>query len=325
LKETRSEIDAAYQQIMSAFEVIGSEVGRLVAGASGFGHNKADADPPATARHERAGVTDDPFAALKSALLRLNLLLGKGSDLRNRMQETAGQASETSSRLSHYVGQVSGISNGLHLKALNAIVKTAHLDGRGRTLEVLAQEVNRLSDQSSEFVPNVVNLLDTITALARELVGESSEVTRGAQVDGGNAKMSIDAGIQNISRVYDRFRGDSSAALERSQTLQAAISQTRSDLCFLPELIDQLEAHINELEKMVQLLSPWVDRKKMTQEEIDGLVQRYTMDRERAVHKQVIEGIDELKAEDNVENLITKTTPEKDKDKDDLGDNVELF
>ena len=314
LKETRSEIDAAYHQIMSAFEVIGSEVGRLVAGASGFGHNKADAD-----------VTEDPFAALKSALLRLNLLLGKGSDLRNRMQETAGQASETSSRLSHYVGQVSGISNGLHLKALNAIVKTAHLNGRGRTLEVLAQEVNRLSDQSSEFVPNVVDLLGTITALARELVSGSSEVAQEIQAAGGKAKMSTDAGIQNISSVYDRFRGDSSAALERSQTLQAAISQTRSDLCFLPELIDQLTAHTNELDEIVQSLSPWVDREKMTQEEIDVLIQRYTMDRERAVHKQVIEGIDELKAEDNVENVITKTTPEKDKDKDDLGDNVELF
>lgn len=289
LKETRAEIDAAYRQIMSAFEVIGSEVGRLVADASGFGQNEAGAD-----------VTDDPFAALKSALLRLNLLLGKGSDLKNRMQETAGRASETSSRLSHYVGQVSGISNGLHLKALNAIVKTAHLDGRGRTLEVLAQEVNRLSDQSSKFVPDVVDLLNTTTTLARELASKSSEVAGKTQVDGGSAKLSIDAGIQNISCVYDRFRRDSSAALERSQTLQADILQARSDLCFLPELTDQLEAHINELEKMVHLLSPWVD-KKIAEEKINGFVQRYTIDRERAIHVK------------------------KDKSKDDLGDNVELF
>lgn len=320
LKETRSEIDATYHQIMSAFEVIGSEVGRLVAGASGFGQNKADGD-----------VTEVPFVVLKSALLRLNPLLGQGRDLRNRMQERAGQASETSSRLSRYVEQVRGISNGLHLKALNAIVKTAHLNGRGKTLEVLAQEVNRLSDQSSEFVPDVVNLLDTISALARELVDGSSkvtgEVTGGAQVASGEAKMSIDAGVQDISGVYDRFREDSSATLERSQTLQTAISQTRSDLCFLPELTDQLAAHTDELEKMLQLLSPWVDE-KIAEEEINRLVQRYTMDRERAVHKQVIEGMDEFKAEDNVENpygLTTEIAVEKDEDKDDLGDNVELF
>ena len=341
LKETRSEIDAAYRQIMSAFEVIGSEVGRLVADASGFGQNKADADPPATAppasrcealragRHERADVTEDPFAVLKSALLRLNPLLGQGRDLRNRIQQRAVQASETSSRLSHYVDQVGGISNGLHLKALNAIVKTAHLNGRGRTLEVLAQEVNRLSDQSSEFVPNVVDLLDTITALARKLVGESSEVAGGAQAaGGGEAKTSIDAGIQDISSVYDLFREDSLAALERSRTLQTAISQTRSGLCFLPELTNQLAAHTDELEKMLQLLSPWVDE-KIAEEKINELIQRYTMDRERAVHEQVFEGTDKFKAEEHyVENsyeLITETGPEKDEDKDDLGDNVELF
>jgi len=335
LKRTISEIDTAYHEIMSAFEVIGSEVGRLVAGVSGFGRNKADGDPSATARHERAGVTKDPFAVLKSALLRLNPLLVQGRDLRNRMQERAVQASETSFRLSRYVEQVRGISNGLHLKALNAIVRTAHLNGRGRALEVLAQEVNRLSDQSSEFVPNVVDLLDRISVLALKLVGESpvcractgrSEVTGGAQVAGGKAKMSIDAGTQDISSVYDLFREDSSAALERSQTLQTAISQTRSGLCFLPELTDQLAAHTDELGKMVQLLSPYVDRKNMTQEEIDELIQRYTMDRERAVHKQVIEGIDKFKTEDSVENSYGLTTEiVVEKDEDDLGDNVELF
>ena len=349
LNKTRSEIDAAYYQIMSAFEVIGSEVGRLVVGASGFGRNKADGD-----------ITEDPFAALKSALLHLNPLLGQGYDLRNRMQERAVQASSTSSRLSHYVGQVRGISDGLHLKALNAIVKTAHLNGRGRTLEVLAQEVNRLSDQSNEFVPNVVDILDTITALTRELVGESpvcractgrSEVTGETQAAGGEAKMSIDAGIQDISSVYDRFREDSSVALERSQTLQTAILQAKSDLCFLPELTDQLTAHTGELEKMVESLSPYIDRKKMTQKEVDEFIQRYTMESERAVHKQIIEGTDEFKAEEaNVETssceaeplmtrsrtepgneseLFAETAVEKDEDKDEdedeLGDNVELF
>ena len=343
LKETRSEIDAAYRQIMSAFEVIGSEVGRLVADASGFGQNKADGD-----------VTKDPFAILKSALLRLNPLLGQGRDLRNRMQQRAVQASETSSRLSRYVEQVRGISNGLHLKALNAIVKTAHLNGRGRTLEVLAQEVNILSDQSSEFVPDVVDLLDTISVLARELMGGSLEVTgegtRVAQAAGGEAKMSIDAGIQDISSVYDLFREDSSAALECSQTLQAAISQTRSGLCFLPELTDQLAAYTDELEKMVESLSPYVDRKRMTQEEIDEFIQKYTMESERAVHKQIIEETDRLQGEDNIESssceaellmthfqaepgneseLFAETAVEKDKDKDEdedeLGDNVELF
>ena len=338
LKETTSEIDAAYHQIMSAFEVIGNEVGRLVADASDFGRNKADGNPPATAppASRCESLREDLFAALKSALLRLNPLLGQGRDLRNRMQQRAVQASETSSRLSHYVGQVSGISNGLHLKALNAIVKTAHLNDRGRTLEVLAQEVNKLSDQSSEFVPDVVDLLDTISTLARELVGESLEVTGevagGAQAAGNKARMSIDAGIQDISSVYDLFKEDSSAALERSQTLQAAILQTRSGLCFLPELMDQLAAYTDELEKMVESLSPYIDRKKMTQEEVDEFIQRYTMESERAVHKQIIEGTDEFKAEDNVESeseLFAETAVEKDEDKDEdedeLGDNVELF
>ena len=337
LKATTTEIDAAYRQIMSAFEVIGSEVGRLVADASDFGQNKADGD-----------ATDDPFAALKSALLHLNPLLGQGRDLRSRMQERAVQASETSSRLSGYVGQVSGISNGLHLKALNAIVKTAHLDGRGRTLEVLGQEVNRLSDQSREFVPDVVDILDTISVLARELMGGSleitGEVTGETQTAVGKAGMSIDAGVRDISGVYDRFREDSSAALERSKTLQAEISQTRAGLCFLPELTNQLATHTDELEKMVELLSPYVEQKNMAQEKVGDLIQRYTMESERTVHEKIIEGTDEFKAEDNIENSLCEVEPRMmhsqaetgneselfaetavEKDEDELGDNVELF
>ena len=321
LKGTTSEIDAAYQQIMSAFEVIGSEVGRLVAGASDFGHNKEDGD-----------TAKEPFAHLKSALLHLKPLLGQGHDLRNRMQDTAGQASETSSRLSQYVDQVSGINNELHMKALNAIVKTAHLNDKGRTLEVLAHEVNRLSDQSSEFMPNVLDILDRITTFARELAGGSSEVAGGAQVSGGKDKMSLDAGIQNIARTYDLFRKDSAEAMKRSKAMKATISQARSDLHFLPELTDRLTAHTNELNEMVQLLSPWVDLEKAADEEIDGLAQRYTMDSERAVHKQIMEETGELKAEEDSINsfeLFTETPVEKDenedKDEDDLGDNIELF
>ena len=328
LKEVMSEIDAVYQKSMSAFGVIGNEIGRLAASASVLVLENEE---------------KDPFVMLKSGFRGLYKLLGQGNDLGDQMWETVGQASKATVKLSHHVDQVRGISGvELHIKALNAIVKTAHLGEKGRVLEVLAQDVMRLSDESKRLVAEVVDILESITTTAEEQGGCSWKDEEETQIVGSTSRELLQVGIREISLTYEQIRKDSSMALQRSGDLQVAISQTKSGLDFLPELIYKLAPYINELEKMISLLNPWICQENdEIESEVDQVSQRYTMERERGVHKKVIiNGKEELSevvsTELAGEATREKTTEEhsgsafqasleKVEKEDDLGDNVELF
>ncbi|MCP4693033.1 MAG: methyl-accepting chemotaxis protein, partial [Desulfobacterales bacterium] len=202
------ELGAVYQKNMGAFEEIINEVEKLANSLSVFG-----SDQEAASSRETPG--EDPFTALESALGSLHELLARGRELFDRMRESAGHASETTARLSASAEQVRGISMETHIMALNAIVKAAHLGERGLALEVLAQEVKKLSNQSNAFTVDVNELLASITGSSLQLKERSFTAT-----DDGSAKKgagaSLDEGVGEITRAYTKFKEDSSEVSQRA-------------------------------------------------------------------------------------------------------------
>ncbi|MCP4692936.1 MAG: hypothetical protein GY859_33150, partial [Desulfobacterales bacterium] len=197
-------------------------------------------------------------------------------------------ASETTARLSASAEQVRGISMETHIMALNAIVKAAHLGERGLALEVLAQEVKKLSNQSNAFTVDVNDLLASITGSSLQLKERSFTTT-----DDGSAKKgagaSLDEGVGEITRAYTKFKEDSSEVSQRAESLTDRISRTRSGLEFLPALADKLTELRAQLNGVGRALSPWAGQAgEAFDDEAEKLADKYTMDQERVVHGQLI-------------------------------------
>ncbi|MCP4350054.1 MAG: hypothetical protein GY795_31630 [Desulfobacterales bacterium] len=304
LTQVIEEIVAAYRKSVQAFEKLGNQVGELVTDVSVL--NSAE-------NGKQENRIELRIEALKSDLQHLRILQEQGHSLKSQIGETAEQVSETASNLSHHISQVQGISLDLHLKALNAIVKSERLKGEGRTFEILAQKVSELSKQSNEFVADVVKILEAIIGLAKGLqIGSYSEMCQFDMIEWNS----------EISCAYDQFIMDSSKALQDSGSLQEATFQTKSDLFFLHDLADELTMHLGELEKGVTGLESWAGKDHHSvKAEIRQVAGRYTMKRERDIHGQYIEGGKPAKLPEPMPSAEDNNT----KEDEDLGDNVELF
>ncbi|QTA81597.1 Methyl-accepting chemotaxis protein domain-containing protein [Desulfonema limicola] len=353
LREVINEIRNAYKQCRQAFNQLGHLVGELVADVSVFDNN---ADDDETRLRKR-------ITALKSGLEQLGNLLFTGRDLEHQINENVEQVSDTASKLSAHIDQVRGISLELHLKALNAIVKSAKLEHQGRALEILAQEVSKLSGQSDLFVTDVVKILESLVSTSDDL-DKSLYSHNGSEQETHN---SVAEGISEIGINYERFKTEASLALEKSHSLQADIIETGSSLIFLNNLADKLELYLGKFESIIQKLEPWADdTDENGKKKIDQVAHRYTMASERLLHhkhfnqtytdKEMITKPEEFSHEsynynkdsdipgDNIElfdsdeppesdnkeisesNELKTNKPEADKNKqEDMGDNVELF
>ena len=361
LRQTISEINDVHQRSAGAFERIQSEIDRLAHSISYFSDAERKAGP----------VTE--FTALKTALLNLHQIIAQVTRLAMDIQETSDHASDTAARLAAHAEHVRTVSFETHLVALNAIVKAAHLGEDGRALEVLAQEVKRLSDQSNQFVGHVTKTLEAISTSVQEVQRGEGRAARGEeqaargegktasgerQAARGEGKTAsgegkaasghqssplthrrssidahpsplaarpspIDAGLREMSLAYEQFKAESLAASQYADRLRRLISKAIADLRFLPGLSERLTHHLRQLEGVRGSLDmkERQDSPRRSAAQTERLAERYTMQREREIHKQVIvpDTLCHKKDEDKEHGKGTYD------DEEDLGDNVELF
>ena len=352
LKQIISEILRVYETSKQSFEEIRSEVNelahRLVELSLKETSETTEAGERIRAPHgdresqdeaeEKVSTVNlpelkDPFTVLRGAIEHLGGLLDQGYHLFERTQGMAAQAFETALRLSGNVKHVRQINFETHLKALNAIVKAAHLGAEGRTLEVLAQEMKRVADQSNVFAAGVEEIIDSVMVSAHALKSRIREEAKERE------RVSLDAGLEEITRAYAQFREDASEVFHRTTSLKNSVTRTIADLHFLPELVEELGSHVRQLEETADMLKPWADEENGDPAAgPDKLIERYTMQRERDIHERLLDPLEEPKERDKEERMKEKeeepgsesasvetTAGAKDKDEDDLGDNVELF
>jgi methyl-accepting chemotaxis protein len=325
LKHVITEIDNAHQKVETAFEKIGREIQDLVGSLN-----------PTDTGKDRDEAETDPFLALKAGLENLAGLFNQGRELSRQMEQIADQASAAAATLTKHIDRVRGIGMDLHLKALNAIVKTAHLNDKGKTLEVLAQEVNRLSNQSITFVDNVVGVLELITALAKNLAQHTW--SKSAALSGGEtggAKDTLAGGIAAVTGAYDRFKEDTQTALKYSEDLESSIRQIRCELGFLSTLSARLNSDLASLQDLVNNLAAWShEAHPAAAHEIKDLSARYTMQKERDIHDELFSNAQPAlpppapvaePAEPAPAVAARPVQPDQEHKKEDLGDNVELF
>ena len=312
LRRIISDIATGHDATQTAFDRIREEIQGL---AGSLLDLKAGAAGDASGE-ETAG---DPFESLRADLLGLRDLMAEASELVDRIQETADAAVATTERLEGHMTEVDGIGFEIRMIALNAIVKAAHLGETGSALEVVAQEVNTLSDETNRFVDRVKGVLDGVVKQVRKLdvngTGKEKDIAAGGATD-------LASGIAEAAAAYDRFREASARIVGRAGELESEIARTLSDLGFLPSLCHELSELLERMEGIAAMLRPRIrEDLRSSVDEVNRLTERYTMRLERGVHRQLLEERDP--------SLPAPECPpgerKKSRETDELGDNVELF
>lgn len=323
LGEVISEIRQAHRKCATAFEKMGRHIDELIRDIAVF---DAEGKEVSRIRHH--------ITSLQKGLEQLSSLLAEGSELERRIKGTSSQVSETASHLSTHIDKVRGISLDLHLKALNAIVKSARLQEEGRSLEILAQEVSKLSWESNSFVGEVVQIIESLMVISAE--GESSRL----EDEERESERNVRSGIDQIESVFEGFWSDALTVFEKTRKIESDIKETYSELRFLENLGDNLAGFQGRLQEILNRLSKWATFKdEALDKQLNEVAQRYTMKSERDLHNRysgdslpdisqaeadtgdIVLWDDDGESDDPADNKKKKS---KAKDED-FGDNVELF
>jgi methyl-accepting chemotaxis protein len=311
LKKIIDEIGRVYEKCAQSFEEIIKTLSALLNHLEDLSTSvEPDAD-------RKRGI--DSFERLRLSLCKLDGVLHQGQALMDPVRDATSRASETAAQVNGLIQDIHTIGFESRLMALNAIVKAARLGSEGGALEVLAQEVKHSSNQSTSIMEKADELLVRVTVEATKLQDQDTSA---------EADVSLENSITEMSREYDRFIEESAVAHRQGHGIRASVSKAKAGLDFLPLLAERLTGSLNHLEAMIRELVPFASEDhSMKQVEVDDLLKRYTMNKERVIHKATLFGItDEEETEENQDS--GDKAPESEYttgNKGDLGGNVELF
>jgi methyl-accepting chemotaxis protein len=314
-------------------------------------------------------ITAVAYADRKGGVSILDAIRHHIGDVTNAMRTTSGHISETSKTMSHMAETISTVSTFVHgiedigaeieLIALNARVKAAHTGDQGRTLGVIAMEIQNLSVDARARTRTVAEILNRISSVAERLsiLARDSDVSEMV----GGIQGRFETVLDQLACLDGELGKNIAHLSELSTGLVSQINALTSSIHFHELVSDQLltlEKEITVLKDTFVPFSADLDTARQP-EKLREQLSRYTMDSERLVHLSVLghhgaahddgdvdlfgDNDVELFGDDNVELFSDDNVELFDDDnvelfdgqpnapkkkaepEDDLGDNVELF
>ena len=245
------------------------------------------------------------FKDLSAGMEQLNAIREQGLAILTRFKEITDKSVCIGKTLSRQVSLVRDISEDAHIKALNAIIASHKLTRGGAVYKVLATElrdqVTHISGLTEDTEQTIVAITDITEEIATDSQGESTKESFGKASTGNR-----------LESLYQTLAGPMDTVVSGCTPLAESIKETLQG-------IDAIGLLSKSLEETLAGLSPLEDYFSSLGESADKLLfddpyfhDRYTMDSERIVHREV----------------IGQTSPEaleQPDSQDGLGDNIEFF
>ena len=268
LLQISNEIKLVRERIENAFLAIESEV----EGVSTILHDKQFRE---VSPQEFLG---NVFSSLEDTLSRLTSLLGRRQEMVQEIEETADNTRSIAERLAEMQDSVTDIREETRVQAVNTIIMASALGHQGKTIEVLAKEIQALSDQSGELADDVEVMQFAVNKAVDDLVN----VTTGTS--GEIEQKEIE---QQISSVKTTFSEVLEVVADITQQIDISgnhIRMTRNTLTFLEDLEAGLDSVISDLNQTRDTLAHWEGKGTSDSEEVEKLIERYSMSQERMIH-----------------------------------------
>jgi hypothetical protein len=226
-------------------------------------------------------------AVLTGALEHLIALFDEGLDHIQRLAAAREQTGRTIARMNSHIDQVRDINFDIHLKALNAVIRSTRLgNAAGRAIAAIVIEMKALAEQSNTTIGAVAGVMERIAAASQAM-----DARRGiARAEGDSAGTHLRNGIADFTNACETFRQHSGEALRMGAGIEAHIAQSRRHIDFFEQMLADCRLHQEQLGEINVLLQPYADAapEEWIAEE-RKIIERYTMDREREAHLGMID------------------------------------
>jgi twitching motility protein PilJ len=238
-------LDEAAGRVAGATDSATATSDKLLAASAVQSEQIRDAGGQAVAMAE--SMSDVSGSAQQSASVALQSLdaARKGADavadsirgmneIREQIQETSKRIKrlgESSQEIGEIVELISDITEQTNVLALNAAIQAASAGEAGRGFSVVAEEVQRLAERSSEATRQITAIVHTIQGDTHDAVAAmehaTQDVVNGARLSdaAGQALNEISTVSQNLAHLIEGISGDTQRQAEIARQVAATMQQ----------------------------------------------------------------------------------------------------
>jgi hypothetical protein len=223
----------------------------------------------------------NPVAALLAGISTLGQLSSASLALGQEIRSSSEGAEQTARAMHMAVEGTFAIANNVKINALNAIIKAAKFGRVGESLQVLAQGMVSVAQDTRQLVGVFNALITQLGALVDKPDPASSGPTEIA--------VSEEFDSARVEQVFHRFRDELQASKNDCQRLSRSLEGEQRQLVFIARLKEALQVRADQLAAYGESIRPHNEELLETLRGRFGqqLEARYTMREERQIHQQL--------------------------------------
>ena len=240
-----------------------------------------------------------------------------GSELEKVMQIMSSVAN-TVGEMGDFVREVEEVGEEMELIALNASVKAAHTGEDGLAMGVLAEDTRKLSVEAGDNTSQVAKGLEEMSSSSEELKANIRESTEFSEQNKETASR-VSEIVEKLDQVNQEVSSLFIDVRERAQSLRGyleKLAETRQLESEVTGDLERVRKDLLEIKDQAREMAPSVDKQALS-DRLQDILNRYTMETERLVHKSF--------SGEQDEGIPEQGGGEDGGDSQEFGDNVELF
>lgn len=297
LSASSQEVSASAEEITASIEQIAGEAKSQKDSAfsanSAFGDLKACIDDSMVLVEETLGGSMESLAISEAGRKQVgdtvNTMELVSSSTRHAV-DSLGSLNQAAEKVGSISGTISSIAGSINLLALNASIEAARAGEHGRGFSVVAEEVRKLAEQttneSQEVNRHLAQMLEQIQKLS-DAIGETNEYVKDgvAKVQGVDDTITeIITAIKNSTEAVSRIRGNLTAETEKSEVMNSVVRDVAARCDSTASQTQEISSGAEEQAAITEALSATAEETSMLAEGLFQLVRNFVIDESGVVN-----------------------------------------